>query len=116
MTDQTTHFNLAKFAGMLKRTRGNIGLRKVAEEIGDISFTTLSRVENGKMPDIETAIKLCHWMQVPFSTFVADDTTLGEPNTKNRIITILLGETERLGLDKVRTLMEMVKMAYESVK
>ena len=36
-------------------------MREAAENIG-VSRATLSRVENGKTPDIFTLAKLCRWM------------------------------------------------------
>jgi transcriptional regulator with XRE-family HTH domain len=43
--------------------RGDRGIREVASEIG-ISAATLSRVERGKMPDLETFGKICKWLRV----------------------------------------------------
>jgi len=39
-----------KFSEMIKSKRGKIGLRQLATEIG-ISASTLSRVEQGNLPD-----------------------------------------------------------------
>lgn len=47
----------------VRKKRGERGLREVAGEIG-ISAPTLSRVESGKMPDLQTFGKLCRWMEV----------------------------------------------------
>lgn len=43
--------------------RGATGIRAVANEIG-ISPATLSRVERGKLPDLETFQKICRWLDV----------------------------------------------------
>lgn len=43
--------------------RGEKGVRAVAKEIG-ISHATLSRVERGYMPDLETFSKICKWLEV----------------------------------------------------
>ena len=43
--------------------RGKRGVRGVAQEIG-ISAATLSRVERGYLPDLETFRKICAWMEV----------------------------------------------------
>ena len=43
--------------------RGGRGVREVAEEIG-VSSATLSRVERGNLPDIETFTKICRWLKV----------------------------------------------------
>lgn len=47
----------------LLNKRGDIGIRRAAEEIG-ISPTTLSRVENGHIPDLQTFRKICSWMGI----------------------------------------------------
>lgn len=52
-------------AKLTRSKRGSRGLREVANEIGDVSPSTLSRVENGKMPDMETFLLLCDWLEVP---------------------------------------------------
>lgn len=48
---------------MLKERRGSRGIRAVAAEIG-VSIATLSRVETGKQPDLDTFSKLCRWLNI----------------------------------------------------
>jgi transcriptional regulator with XRE-family HTH domain len=43
--------------------RGERGIREVAKEIG-VSPATLSRVERGLMPDVDTFTKICNWLNV----------------------------------------------------
>ena len=43
--------------------RGHRGIREVAQEIG-ISPATLSRVERGYLPDLETFAKICRWLSI----------------------------------------------------
>ena len=59
MTPLTIH-SLGRLA--LDR-RGARGIREVADEIG-VSPATLSRVERGKMPDLDTFGKICKWLRV----------------------------------------------------
>jgi len=47
----------------LVEKRGDRGIREVAAEIG-ISPATLSRVERGYLPDIETFGKICRWLNI----------------------------------------------------
>jgi transcriptional regulator with XRE-family HTH domain len=47
----------------LKEKRGDQGIRKIAEQIG-ISAATLSRVERGNVPDLETFRKICEWLDL----------------------------------------------------
>ena len=48
---------------LIKNRRGNRGLRQVAAEI-NVSAATLSRVESGKRPDLESSRKICAWLGV----------------------------------------------------
>jgi len=55
--------SLLRLGAMLRTQRGNRKVRDVAKEIG-ISPATLTRVEAGKQPDIETFQKICTWLKV----------------------------------------------------
>lgn len=46
-----------------KRTKLNVGVRAAAEQVG-ISAATLSRVERGYLPDLDTFGKICKWLGV----------------------------------------------------
>lgn len=58
MRSRVTFHNLGP---ALAAKRGKRGLREVASEIG-ISPATLSRIERGKLPDLETFSKICQWL------------------------------------------------------
>lgn len=47
----------------IKEKRGSRGLRATAKDIG-ISSATLSRIEAGKQPDLQTFTKICEWLGV----------------------------------------------------
>ncbi len=47
----------------IAKKRGDHGLRVTAKEVG-ISSSTLSRIENGHLPDLETFKKICDWLEV----------------------------------------------------
>lgn len=47
----------------LLKERGERGIREVAKEIG-ISHATLSRVERGLLPDLDTFGKICKWLDI----------------------------------------------------
>lgn len=59
----STRITLETLGPVLKERRGGRGLREVAAEIGT-SAATLSRIESGKQPDLETFAKLCKWLEV----------------------------------------------------
>src|SRR4051812_22524621 len=60
------------FMAYLKARRGSLGLRDAADQIGDISASTLSRIENGKLPDMDVFLRLCDWMGIAPSTFLLE--------------------------------------------
>ena len=55
--------NLTSIGPLMREKRGVRGIREVAAEIG-ISYATLSRVENGKLPDLKTFSKICTWLEL----------------------------------------------------
>lgn len=66
------HLDVELLANLLRNKRSGRGLRGIAREIGNVSPSTLSRVENGKMPDMETFLSLCDWLEVPPETLIRD--------------------------------------------
>ncbi len=52
---------IAALAERIAVRRGALGLRAAARDAG-ISPSTLSRVENGHIPDLETFERLCRWL------------------------------------------------------
>lgn len=67
----------------LKRRRGERGLRDVAAEIG-ISSATLSRIEAGKQPDLETFSKLCKWLNLDAGEVLGCGSSFGDEETAAR--------------------------------
>ena len=45
----------------IEARRAGVGVREAARQVG-ISPATLSRVENKKVPDLETFSKICKWL------------------------------------------------------
>ena len=58
-----SNIDLQILSRKLLRKRGNRGIREIAKEIG-ISPATLSRIERGNLPDIETFGKVCKWLNL----------------------------------------------------
>ena len=52
-----------------KRDEAGLGLRATAEKIG-ISPATLSRVEQGQLPDLANFSKICRWLNVDPSSIL----------------------------------------------
>ncbi|MCB9179567.1 MAG: helix-turn-helix transcriptional regulator [Flavobacteriales bacterium] len=109
--------NTELLATMIRKKRGDKGLRTVAEEIGDISAPTLSRIEAGNVPDVDTFLKLCRWLGMDPSTFAADPgakSRAGSAKVSNRDIVITNLRADKT-LDKkvVSALVEMIEVAYK---
>jgi len=97
---------------MIKSKRGNRGLREVAKEIGDISVSTLSRVENGNLPDIDSYMKICNWLEVSID-FFADNK---ESSTKKQVVVANLRADKTLPKETSEALIKMINLAYANVK
>ena len=63
-------FDAKYLAERVRQKRGKVGLRDTAKEIGGITASTLSRIEKGQVPDLDTFIRLCQWLGVNPSEFV----------------------------------------------
>ena len=73
MPESTSQINIERLASELKARRGKLGLRIVAKEItekfGEVSASTLSRVEQGGIPDLNTFLRLCRWLGISADQF-----------------------------------------------
>ena len=73
---------LSNLGTMVRKKRGNRGLRDAAAEIGT-SAPTLSRIEGGRMPDLQTFGKLCRWLEIDPATLLGVEPrtpTISQPN------------------------------------
>jgi transcriptional regulator with XRE-family HTH domain len=60
-------FKHKEFSKAIKAKRNGIGLRQL--KISDVSHSTISRLENGKTPDLLVYAKVCQWLGQPLETF-----------------------------------------------
>ncbi|WP_375504048.1 helix-turn-helix domain-containing protein [uncultured Nostoc sp.] len=105
-----TYLDIQRLAALVRNKRGTRGLREISVEIGNVSPSTLSRVENGKMPDMETFIALCNWLQVrPSDLFFTDQDR--QLNIDEEIIILLLSD-KRLEPDTASALAQIIKATY----
>jgi transcriptional regulator with XRE-family HTH domain len=71
--------NIEQFGRRLVAARGSRGVREIAKEV-EISAATLSRVERGYMPDLETFAKICRWLKVDPAEILGVDLTVPRPS------------------------------------
>lgn len=108
-----TTLNTDLLATMLKAKRGKQGLRTVAEEIGEVSVATLSRIEQGKVPDVDTFIKICRWLEVPTDTFVLREEEAESATNQQTIVAHLRADRE-LDTETIQMLVKLVNLAYST--
>jgi transcriptional regulator with XRE-family HTH domain len=110
----SSQLNTIKLADMLKSKRGAKGLRAVAEEIGGVSAPTLSRIEQGNIPDVDTFIKICKWLEVP-TDFFTNKSEANAPSSSDVVVAHLRAD-KALPPDVSEALIKMINLAYESYK
>lgn len=106
----STSLDTKKFSEMIKSKRGSKGLRILASEIG-VSASTLSRIEQGNLPDIDTYLRLCEWLEVSTEYF-----TKYNPNiegVRNEVIAHLRAD-KTLPPSTSEALIQMINLAYAS--
>ena len=52
-----------RLSRLVVEKRGKVGIRATARQIG-LSPATLSRVENGRLPDLDNFTRICKWLEV----------------------------------------------------
>ncbi len=112
-----SYLDMERLARLVRTKRGSKGLRETATVIGNVSPSTLSRVESGKMPDLETFLLLCDWLQVPAAELIKNteepdpSSTLGTPEA----IAIQLRADKNLDPAIASALASLVKAAYHDL-
>lgn len=111
--------DLRDLGAMVRSKRGIKGLREAAREIGEVSASTLSRIENGGVPDLDTFARICKWLEVPFERFV--ESGVGENVQEDGIsrfdvIAAHLRADKTLDPETADVLVKMIKVAYKAVE
>ena len=71
--------SLAQLGRLVAKKRDKVGIRATARAIG-LSPATLSRVENGQLPDLANFTKLCQWLELdPASVLGFDPASRDRP-------------------------------------
>jgi transcriptional regulator with XRE-family HTH domain len=84
-----SYLDTKMFADLVRGKRGSRGLRAAAQIIGNVSPSTISRVEREQTPDLETFFALCDWLEIPPAQFVKDTKDKEEKNDCTAICTKL---------------------------
>lgn len=118
---QQPEIDIRELAAMMRARRGKRGLRAVANDIGGVSASTLSRVEQGKLPDLDTFLRLCRWLGVTpdyFSAPPATSSNVAEGFTQKtpEIVAAHLRADRTLDPKTAEALITMVQLAYSAIE
>lgn len=100
--------NLGK---MIVERRGTLGVRAAAKEI-DISPATLSRIENGNVPDLATFAKVCKWLGEDPNRFLGMKPT----GTATETVTVHLRKQKTTSVDTATALGGMIIAAQNALR
>ena len=114
---QASEIDLTKFAGLLARKRAGRTLRVLAGEIGEVSASTLSRIEKGNVPDLDTFVRICRWLGCSPQDFLSDSSppspTLQTPT--HDVVCAHLRADRTLPPETARALVTMIQLAYRDI-
>ncbi len=103
-------------AAVVKTKRANRSLREVAQDLEDMSPSTLSRIEHEKMVDVQTFLRLCDWLQVAPQAFIknTDEVREQELTTTERIEAVLRTDST-LPPEAAEALIALLKVTYSNL-
>ena len=105
---------LGQIGALVRERRGRRGVREAAKAVG-VSSATLSRIENGKQPDLGTFEKLCRWLEIsPLEFLDVGDAggTAAEPSYAS-MATVHLRAKREISPQLAQALGEMIMRAQE---
>lgn len=114
-----SYINFAKLAALVRAKRGDKGLREAAEEIGDVSPSTLSRIEGERVDDVasSTLLSLCDWLGISPSEVIEDAGNAPPPTIDVAdAVDLQLRADRELDPTMAKMLSEMFKAAYREAK
>jgi len=101
--------NIHILGRMVLQKRGELGIRAAAAEIG-VSPATLSRVERGFLPDLETFSKICEWVGVD----PADVLGVKGKGGQTPKVAVHFKKSATLAPDTAKALAQMVMAAHRA--
>ena len=102
--------SLESFGVLVAKKRGKLGVRVTAKNIG-ISPATLSRVENGHLPDLENFQKICRWLAIDPATVLGFDIEGGKRPTAS----VHFRKEKTMTLETATALSEMIQAAQHAL-
>jgi transcriptional regulator with XRE-family HTH domain len=94
----------------LLEKRGERGVRETAREIG-ISHGTLSRLERGYLPDLETFGKVCGWLGIDPGEVLGVQAAAGSPLK----VAVHCRKSQALAPETAHALAQMIMAAHRAL-
>ncbi|ARR53319.1 transcriptional regulator [Rhizorhabdus wittichii DC-6] len=95
---------------LMLQKRGSRGIRAAAAE-AEISPATMSRVENGNVPDLATFAKICRWLGVDPATFLGVEASAA-PTSRPAVVHFRKKKT--VSADTAQSLAELILAAQRA--
>ena len=110
------HFDAEGFYAALdsQRQSRRLNWKQVARQAG-ISASTLTRIAQGKRPDVDSLAALCAWSGLSADDFVRSDSKVKEPEPLAMISTLLRAD-RRLSPQNAAMLDDLIKVTYQRLK
>lgn len=67
-----------KLATMIRQQRAGRPFREIADELRDVSASTMCRLEAGKWPDMSVFLRICRWLNARPEQFFRPDPDTAE--------------------------------------
>lgn len=90
--------------------RGSKGVRAAAAEVG-VGAATLSRVENGQMPDLQTFAKICKWLELDPGDFLGL-----RPASESKSAVVHFRKRRTVSPDTAASLAELILAAQRALQ
>lgn len=106
-----SEIRIDQLAARIQAHRAGKGIREAAREVG-VSPATLSRVENGKVPDLATFSKVCKWLNEDPALYLGI-----QPSSTSRTQTARVHFKKGVAIrkDSARALGEMILKAQQAI-
>lgn len=105
-----TEASLDTLGQLVADRRGRDGIRATAARIG-ISPATLSRVEKGRLPDLENFRRICRWLRINPSQVLGFDADEGS----RPVAAVHFRKQQTMELETANALAEMILAAQRAL-
>lgn len=104
--------SIEEFGRLVAAKRGSRGIRAAAAE-AEVSAATLSRVENGHMPDLKTFAALCKWIDRDPREFLGMEATEA---TERRGAVVHFKKKKTVKMETAKALGELILAAQRALR